>query len=66
MADYSEPPRDLAREGAEDLKKALLDKLYERYGALLASAARTSSIARNVYQDKSEGLLEAIRIVEGK
>ncbi len=46
-------------------KNATLDKLYEKYGALLALGERNSH-CKGSYEDKASGLLMAIRIMEGR
>lgn len=47
-------------------KKALLDKLYAKYGEWQAEAQRaTNDHTRLGWQWKSDGMLYAIRIVEG-
>lgn len=55
-----------ARKAAKTERDAVLDKLYAKYGELLALAERTSHNTRMAYHDKADGLLMGIRIVEGK
>jgi len=46
-------------------KEGVLDALYNEYGMNIALAERTSHDTRINYRNKAEGLLQAIRIVEG-
>ena len=48
-----------------DLHAAILDALYNEYGKYIALAERTSHNTRWDYKNKAEGVLTAIRTVEG-
>lgn len=44
---------------------AILDALYAKYGEHVANAERTTHNTRMAYHDKADGVLTAIRIIEG-
>jgi hypothetical protein len=54
------------REAATAEKKAILDKLYQRYGELMVSVQREPGEHSSVFQAQANVMLEAIRIVEGE
>lgn len=48
-----------------DLLTGILDALYQEYGKYVSLAERTSHNTRMAYRDKADGMLKAIRVVEG-
>lgn len=48
-----------------DLKTSILDALYQEYGKCVALAERTSHNTRISYRNKADGILIAIKTIEG-